>query len=119
MKTINARGSQRGFTLLELLLVVFLMGILAAVIIPNMITFFGTGNLAAAKTELRNVQTAASGYYSENLTWPSDSTVLTGFFDRDAKATYHFDTATGLVVGVSDVGWSGIEWNPADNTWTR
>ena len=110
---------QRGFTVIELLIVVFIIGLLAAVVIPNVLTFFGTGNLAAARTEVENVRTAALGYYGEYRVWPSDSSVLTGFVERAPRATYVFDTGSGSVIGVSDVTWSGISWSTEDGTWTR
>jgi type IV pilus assembly protein PilA len=56
MKTIK-RG-ERGFTLIELLIVVAILGVLAAVVIPNVGRFIGRGEDEAAETELANVQSA-------------------------------------------------------------
>ena len=47
MKTHEVLNDQRGFTLLELLFVVGILGLIAAVVIPNMLTFFGVGNMTA------------------------------------------------------------------------
>jgi type IV pilus assembly protein PilA len=51
------QGNQ-GFTLVELLIVVAILGVLAAVVIPNVTGLVGSGQTEAAATELQNVQTA-------------------------------------------------------------
>lgn len=56
----------RGFTLIELLVVVAILGVLAAVIIPNVSRFIGKGTLEAANTEAHNVQTAVVAYMADN-----------------------------------------------------
>jgi len=48
----------KGFTLIELLIVVAIIGVLAAVIIPNVTGFVGRGEESAARSELQTVQTA-------------------------------------------------------------
>ena len=48
----------KGFTLIELLIVVAIIGVLAAVVVPNVTGFMGRGEEAAARAELQTVQTA-------------------------------------------------------------
>jgi len=119
MKTHEVLNDQRGFTLLELLFVVGILGLIAAVVIPNMLTFFGVGNMTAANDELQNIRTAAVGYYGEYHFWPASSSNLTAYVSSSPRAHYAFDTTTGVVRGVSDVHWSGIRWDSENGKWAR
>ena len=53
------QSNQRGFTLIELIIVVAILGLLAGVSIPNVGGFIKTNSLNAANTELENVKTAS------------------------------------------------------------
>ena len=52
------KRGEKGFTLIELLIVVAILGVLAAVVIPNVGRFIGRGETEAAETELANIQSA-------------------------------------------------------------
>jgi type IV pilus assembly protein PilA len=62
---ILERG-EKGFTLIELLIVVAILGVLAAVVIPNVGRFIGRGEEEAADTEFSNVQTAVISMMTDN-----------------------------------------------------
>jgi len=62
---IPERG-EKGFTLIELLIVVAILGVLAAVVIPNVGRFIGRGEEEAADTEFSNVQTAVISMMTDN-----------------------------------------------------
>ena len=60
------RYGEKGFTLIELLVVVAILGILAAIVVPNLTTFLGSGADQAACIELRMVQTAVVAHAAAN-----------------------------------------------------
>jgi len=62
---IPERG-EKGFTLIELLIVVAILGVLAAVVIPNVGRFIGRGEEEAAETELANIQSAVVSMMVDN-----------------------------------------------------
>lgn len=55
-----------GFTLIEIVIVIAILGVLAAVVIPIFTSLYGKGEAQAAETELRIVQTALITYMTEN-----------------------------------------------------
>ena len=60
------KRGEKGFTLIELLIVVAILGVLAAVVIPNVGRFIGRGEDEAAETEFANIQSAVVAMMTDN-----------------------------------------------------
>jgi len=60
------KRGERGFTLIELLIVVAILGVLAAVVIPNVQRFIGAGGEEARKTEFSTLQAAVHSMMVDN-----------------------------------------------------
>ncbi|MFC1992309.1 type II secretion system protein [Chloroflexota bacterium] len=60
------KRGEKGFTLIELLIVVAILGVLAAVIIPNVGRFLGRGEDEARRTEFHNVSSAIIALMVDN-----------------------------------------------------
>jgi type IV pilus assembly protein PilA len=59
------RRGEKGFTLIELLIVVAILGVLAAIVIPNVGRFIGRGKTEAAATELSSIQSAVTSMMTD------------------------------------------------------
>jgi type IV pilus assembly protein PilA len=59
------RYGEKGFTLIELLIVIAVLGVLAAVVIPNVSRFTKSGQKAAAMQEMETLQTAVDAAMAE------------------------------------------------------
>lgn len=65
------RRGQRGFTLIELMIVVAIIAILAGILIPNFVNARAQAQTAACESNLRSIATALELYYADNQVYPS------------------------------------------------
>lgn len=66
-----ARAAQRGFTLIELMVVLVIIGLLAALIVPNVLDRADDARVTAAKTDISNVMQALKLYKLDNQRYPT------------------------------------------------
>ena len=73
MKTrkILGRRRTRGFTLLEILIVVLIIGLIAALVVPNLVGQPDQAKVKMAQTQMKNFDTALQMYYLSNSHYPS------------------------------------------------
>ncbi|MBT8091783.1 MAG: type II secretion system major pseudopilin GspG [Gammaproteobacteria bacterium] len=69
--TPRRRGNQQGFTLIEIMVVVIIIGILAAIVAPNVIGRVDDAQITKAKAEISNIENAMKFYRLDNFTYPS------------------------------------------------
>ena len=71
-----------GFTLIEILVVVVIIGILGAVIVPNLLSRPDQARITAAQTDLRQLGTALDMYRLDNYQYPSTEQGLDALVQR-------------------------------------
>jgi general secretion pathway protein G len=79
----------QGFTLIEVMVVVVILGILAAIIVPKVMDRPDTARLVKAKTDIRALESALNLYKLDNFNYPSTDQGLQAlvpkYIDRLAK----------------------------------
>ena len=133
-KKIN---SNKGFTLIELMIVVAIIGILAAIAIPNFLKYQAKSKQSEAKMNLGSLGTCAESYFAEHDTfvpannptntvsataandigWAATGTTRYDYYYSDnagAEILYSINSATGVEIGAP--GLANAAPFPADPT---
>ena len=108
-RRLEQNRGERGFTLIELMVVVFIIAILIAIAIP---TFLGARRRAQdkqAQSNLRNALTAQKAYYVDNQAYAADddATELAALQEIESSLTWDSVTAATRGVDVTTPGAGG------------
>jgi type IV pilus assembly protein PilA len=97
---MRIRKGEKGFTLIELMIVVAIIGILAAIAIPQFAQMRIRSFNAAAESDLRNAMTAQEAYFADNQSYSAAIGQLTA-------SAVGFANTTNVTTSVEAVSVSG------------
>lgn len=95
--------NKKGFTLIELMIVVAIIGILAAIAIPNFLKYQAKSKQSEAKVNLKGIFTSQTSYFSEGNTYGTFTLI-----NYAPTGNSRYALATGIAAGaahaVSELG---------------
>lgn len=124
------RTNQKGFTLIEILIVVVIVAILAAISVPIYVEYVKSARASDAKTSINAIWQAAQVFYQDKGEWPATVEELEqGKYVEIAEATklqWTFSIVGAPPVTITAVsteqmrGGAGhqVTYNIKDGTWT-
>jgi general secretion pathway protein G len=83
---VKAKSQQDGFTLLEVMVVVVILGILAALVVPKIIGRPDEARVMAARQDIASVMQALKLYRLDNQRYPTTEQGLQALVERPAAA---------------------------------
>ena len=111
---------QQGFTLIELMIVVAIIGILAAVAIPSYQDYTARAQVTEAVSLTAAFKTPLAEYYADKGTWPASLQVVGGTSSGKYVDNIEITTGAGIsgtVVLTTTMKASGVNPNIASSTY--
>jgi general secretion pathway protein G len=100
-----SRAAQRGFTLIEIMVVVIIIGLLAAVIVPTVINKVDDARIAKAKSDIQGLETALTMFRLDNSKYPTTDQGLQALMVQPTDPSIRHWRVGGYLQRVSKDPW--------------
>ncbi len=104
-KCLTLPVSQRGFTLIEIMVVVIILGILAAIVAPNVIGRIDDAQAARVQQDLRGIESALKFYRLDNYSYPTSEQGLGALVAKPADPNIKNWKAGGYLDRLPEDPW--------------
>ena len=95
----------RGFTLIEIMVVVIIIGLLAAVIVPSVLKRVDDAKVTKTKEDIQSLETALTMYYMDNSKYPTSDQGLGALVQQPTDPTIKNWKPGGYIERVSKDPW--------------
>ncbi|MBE0607233.1 MAG: prepilin-type N-terminal cleavage/methylation domain-containing protein [Deltaproteobacteria bacterium] len=113
LSMLRGKKGKKGFTLIELMIVVAIIGILAAIAIPNFLRFQAKSKQSEAKTNLGGIFTAETSWFAENNVFADLDQISWAPVGSSVRYKYTLGTAANDL-GLASVTIVAADWAGAD-----
>lgn len=100
-----SRRVTAGFTLIEIMVVVVILGILAALVAPNVIRRIDDAQIAKAKQDIRSYETALSLFRMDNFKYPTTDQGLQALVTKPSDTSIRNWREGGYINGLRKDPW--------------
>jgi general secretion pathway protein G len=102
------RNRQRGFTLIEIMVVVVILSVLGALVVPQIIDKVDVAKVKRAQSDIRAIQTALDLYRLDNFKYPTTEQGLQALVKQPVDPTITNYAASGYLKSLPKDPWGNV-----------